>query len=135
MFLLFYIDHTSLFSPHGKEVYDNLISVVGSEMDIRIRQNVFLIFDKVFNRVNTDKTQVCRAERFICCAFCNMLTKLNTYIVSMSLPERSKPSAKLPLDTWVLSVFTLLNTLSNIRNTFCLILMSISLPTTLIRLS
>jgi hypothetical protein len=58
MFLLFYIDHTSLFSPHGKEVYDNLISVVGSEMDIRIRQNVFLIFDKVFNRVNTDKTQV-----------------------------------------------------------------------------
>ena len=58
MFLLFYIDHTSLFSPHEKEVYDNLISVVGSEMDIRIRQNVFLIFDKVFNRVNTDKTQV-----------------------------------------------------------------------------
>ena len=43
MFLLFYIDLTSLFSPHEKEVYDNLISVVGSEMDIRIRQNVFLI--------------------------------------------------------------------------------------------
>jgi hypothetical protein len=27
---LFYIDHTSLFSPYEKEVYDNLISVVGS---------------------------------------------------------------------------------------------------------
>jgi hypothetical protein len=47
-----------LFSPHGKEVYDNLISVVGSEMDIRIRQNVLLIFDKVFNNLNTNTTQV-----------------------------------------------------------------------------
>ena len=58
MILLFYIDHTSLFSPHEKEVYDNLISVVGSEMDIRIRQNVFLIKDKIFNRANTEITQV-----------------------------------------------------------------------------
>ena len=58
MILLFYIDHTSLFSPHEKEVYDNLIRVVGSEMDIRIRQNVFLIKDKIFNRVNTEITQV-----------------------------------------------------------------------------
>ena len=49
MFLLFYIDHTSFFSPHEKEVYDNLISVVGSEMDIRIRQNVFLIKDNISN--------------------------------------------------------------------------------------
>ena len=47
-----------MFSPHEKEVYDNLISVVGSEMDIRIRQNVFLIKDKIYNRANTDKTQV-----------------------------------------------------------------------------
>jgi hypothetical protein len=58
MFLLFYIDHTSLFSSHEKEVYDNLISVVGSEMDIRIRQNVLLIQDKIYNRVNTSTTIV-----------------------------------------------------------------------------
>ena len=58
MFLLFYIDHTSLFSPHEKEVYDNLISVVGSEMDIRLRQNIFLIKDKIVNRVNTEITNV-----------------------------------------------------------------------------
>jgi hypothetical protein len=58
MFLLFYIDHISLFSPHEKEVYDNLISVVGSEMDIRIRQNVFLIKDKIYNRVKTKTTIV-----------------------------------------------------------------------------
>ena len=47
-----------MFSPHEKEVYDNLISVVGSEMDIRIRQNVFLIKDKIYNRVNTTLTIV-----------------------------------------------------------------------------
>jgi hypothetical protein len=58
MFFLFYIDHTALFSPHEKEVYDNLICVVGSEMDIRIRQNVFLIKDKIYNRVNTTLTIV-----------------------------------------------------------------------------
>ena len=58
MFFLFNIDHTSLFSPHEKEVYDNLISVVGSEMDIRIRQNVFLIKDKIYNKVNTTTTIV-----------------------------------------------------------------------------
>jgi hypothetical protein len=58
MFLLFYIDHTSLFSPHEKEVYDNLISVVGSEMDIRIRQNVFLIKDKIYNSAKTNTTIV-----------------------------------------------------------------------------
>ena len=52
MFFLFYIDLTSLFSTHEKEVYDNLISVVGSEMDIRIRQNAFLIKDKIYNSVN-----------------------------------------------------------------------------------
>ena len=52
MFLLFYIDPTSLFSPDEKEVYNNLISVVGSEMDIRIRQNVFLIKDTISNRVD-----------------------------------------------------------------------------------
>ena len=53
---LFYIDHTSLFSPYEKEVYDNLISVVGSEMDIRIRQNVFLIKDNIYKRGNTRST-------------------------------------------------------------------------------
>ena len=58
MFLLFYIDHTSLFSPHEKEVYDNLISVVGGEMEIRIRQNVFLIQDKISDRVKTKITIV-----------------------------------------------------------------------------
>ena len=58
MFLLFYIDLTSLFSPHEKEVYDNLISVVGSEMDIRIRQNVFLIKDKISYRLNPTITVV-----------------------------------------------------------------------------
>ena len=55
---LFYIDHTSLLSSHEKEFYDNLIRVVGSEMDIRIRQNMFLINDKIFNQLNTDVTQV-----------------------------------------------------------------------------
>ena len=58
MFLLFYIDLTSLFPPHEKKVYDNLISVVGSEMDIRIRQNMFLINDKIYNKVQTQLTQV-----------------------------------------------------------------------------
>jgi len=55
---LFYIDHTSLFSPHEKEVYDNLISVVGSEMDIRIRQKMFLIKDKINNTDNETATIV-----------------------------------------------------------------------------
>jgi DNA polymerase sigma len=53
-----YIDHTSLFSSDEKEVYDNLIRVVGSEMDVRIRQNVLLIKDKIRNKVDTDFTQV-----------------------------------------------------------------------------
>ena len=58
-FSKFNIDHyTSLFSQHQKEVFDNLIRVVGSEMDIRIRQNVFLIMDKLYNKVNTDLTRV-----------------------------------------------------------------------------
>jgi hypothetical protein len=55
---LFDTDHTSLFSSHEKEVYDNLIRVVGSEMDIRIRQNMFLINDKIYNKVQTQLTQV-----------------------------------------------------------------------------
>ena len=55
---LFYIDHTSLFSPYEKEIYDNLISVVGSEMDIRIRQNMFLIKDNISNFKNTKVTMV-----------------------------------------------------------------------------
>jgi len=58
VFYLFYIDHTSLFSSHENEVYDKLVRVVGSEMDIRIRQNMFLIKDKIYNKVNTEKTQV-----------------------------------------------------------------------------
>jgi hypothetical protein len=52
-FLLSYIDHTSLFSSQEKEIYDNLIRIVGSEMDIRIRQNAILIMDKIFNKVNS----------------------------------------------------------------------------------
>ena len=56
--LLFYIDHTSLFSSYEKEVYENLISVVGSEMDIRIRQNLFLIKDNIINSANTKVTTV-----------------------------------------------------------------------------
>jgi hypothetical protein len=55
---LFYIDHTSLFSPYEKEVYDNLLSVVGSEMDIRIRQNLFLIKDNIANSTNAGATMV-----------------------------------------------------------------------------
>ena len=55
---LFDTDHTSLFSSHEKEVYDNLIRVVGSEMDIRIRQNIFRIKDKIFNKVHTHLIQV-----------------------------------------------------------------------------
>jgi len=57
VFYLFYIDHKSLFSSHDKEVYDNLIRVVGCEMDIRIRQNMFLIKDKIYNKANAQKTQ------------------------------------------------------------------------------
>ena len=47
-----------MFSSHEKEVYDNLISVVGSEMDIRIRQNTFLIIDKIYNKIITNETSV-----------------------------------------------------------------------------
>jgi len=57
MFLL-YTDHTSLFSPREKEVYDRLIRVVGSEMDIRIRQNIFLISDKISNQEDTHVTTI-----------------------------------------------------------------------------
>jgi hypothetical protein len=39
----------------------------------------------------------------------------------MSLPGRSKPSAKLPLDTVVIFVLTVLDIMSFIINTFCLI--------------
>ena len=55
---LFDTSHTSLFSSHEKEVYDNIIRVVDSEMDIRIRQNMFLIKDKICNKVHTELTQV-----------------------------------------------------------------------------
>ena len=47
-----------MFSSDEKEVYDNLINVVGSEMDIRIRQNMFLIKDKIFNKMDIPITQV-----------------------------------------------------------------------------
>ena len=47
-----------MFSSDQKEVYDNLITVVGSEMDIRIRQNMFLIKDKIFNKKDIPMTQV-----------------------------------------------------------------------------
>jgi hypothetical protein len=47
-----------LFSPQEKEVYNNLIRIVGSEMDIRIRQNIFLIQDKIYNKVYTERTRV-----------------------------------------------------------------------------
>ena len=47
-----------MFSSHEKEVYDNLTRVVGSEMDIRIRQNMFLIKDNIINTVDTLITQV-----------------------------------------------------------------------------
>ena len=57
-FFILNIDHTSLFSSHEKEVYDNLIKVVGSEVDIRIRQNILLIIDKISNKVNTHLTLV-----------------------------------------------------------------------------
>ena len=58
LFLLFYIDHISLFSSQEKEIYDNLIRIVGSEMDIRIRQNAILIMDKIFNKVRTNVIKV-----------------------------------------------------------------------------
>jgi hypothetical protein len=44
----------ALFSPNEKEIYENLIRVAGSEMDIRIRQNIFLAIDKINNNVCTD---------------------------------------------------------------------------------
>ena len=47
-----------MFSSDEKEVYDNLISVVGSEMDIRIRQNMFLIKDKIINKMEISRTKV-----------------------------------------------------------------------------
>jgi hypothetical protein len=58
LWFLFSVDHTSLFSSHEKEIYDKLIRVVGSEMDIRIRQNMFLIKDKIHNKVDTYRTIV-----------------------------------------------------------------------------
>ena len=58
MCFLLYIDHTSLFSPHEKDVYDNLIRVVGSEMDTRIRQNMFLIMDKISDNANAVLTRL-----------------------------------------------------------------------------
>ena len=57
-FFLFDTDHTSLFSSHEKDIYDNQIRVVGSEMDIRIRQNVLLIKDKISNKLSTNITIV-----------------------------------------------------------------------------
>ena len=47
-----------MFSPDEKEVYDNLVRVVGSEMDVKTRQNMFLIKDTIRNKVDTDFTQV-----------------------------------------------------------------------------
>ena len=47
-----------MFSSDEKEVYDNLIRVVGSEMDIRIRQNMLLIKDMISNKVNINITFV-----------------------------------------------------------------------------
>ena len=47
-----------MYSSREKEVYDNLIKVVGSEVDIRIRQNMFLIKDKIHNKVERDYTSV-----------------------------------------------------------------------------
>ena len=47
-----------MFSSDEKEVYDNLIRVVGSEMDVRIRQNMHLIKDKIRNKVDTNFTKV-----------------------------------------------------------------------------
>jgi hypothetical protein len=47
-----------LFSSQEKEIYDNLIRIVGSEMDIRIRQNAILIMDKIFNKVCTNGIRV-----------------------------------------------------------------------------
>ena len=61
MFNLLYLYHTSLFSPDEKEVNDNIIRLVGSEMDIRRRQNVLLIIDKIYNiynKVSTNLTKV-----------------------------------------------------------------------------
>ena len=47
-----------MFSSHETEIYNKLIRVVGSEMDIRIRQNIFLIMDKIYNKVYTERTRV-----------------------------------------------------------------------------
>ena len=47
-----------MFSPQEKEVYNNLIRIVGSEMDIRIRQNILLIKDKIFTKLCTETTKV-----------------------------------------------------------------------------
>ena len=47
-----------MFSPHEKGIYDNLIRVVGSEMDIRTRQNMLLIKATIRNKVDTNFTQV-----------------------------------------------------------------------------
>ena len=47
-----------MFSSDEKEVYNNLVTVVGSEMDIRIRQNMFLIKDKIINKMEISRTKV-----------------------------------------------------------------------------
>ena len=43
-----------MFSSHEKEIYDNLIRVVGSEMDVRIRQKMFPIMDKICNKMHSE---------------------------------------------------------------------------------
>ena len=47
-----------MFSSQEKEVYNNLIRIVDSEMDIRIRQNMLLINDKIYNKTCTKFNRV-----------------------------------------------------------------------------
>ena len=46
-FFLSYIDHTSLFSLHEKEIDDNLVRVVGSVMDIMFVLNYVQVIQNV----------------------------------------------------------------------------------------
>jgi hypothetical protein len=182
LWFLFSIDRTSLSSSHEKEIYDNLVRVVRSEMDIKIRQNTFLIKDMISSQVHLHITSVSSgslaegldlpgSDMDIMYVFNNVNILQNVQHMNRSArhttllieDEMEFPGfttlkliaegdefislecfvettngmyfSNISFIQKVIVVFTLLNILSCIRNTFCLILMSISLPTTLIRLS
>ncbi|CAC5408590.1 unnamed protein product [Mytilus coruscus] len=46
---MFSIDHSNWIDPRGKCLYEHLVQVVGSEIDIRKRQRSYIIQDRIVN--------------------------------------------------------------------------------------